>query len=123
MNNVCLIGRLVKDPEMRYTQGGTGVCNFTLAVDRRFKSEGHPEADFINIVVWNKTAEFAQKWFAKGLRIGIVGRIQTRSWEDNDNKKHYATEVVGESVYFADAKKGNGGNKVEDEFDDSDIPF
>lgn len=129
MNNVSLVGRLTKNPELRNTQNGNAVTNFTLAVDRRFKSEGQPEADFINVVVWGKTAEFAQKWFTKGLRIGVIGRIQTRTWEDKDGNKHYATEVVGESVEFADGKKeGNGGNKTknqEDSYDinDDDIPF
>jgi len=127
MNNVSLIGRLVNDPELRYTSNNsTPVCNFTLAVDRRFKTEGQPETDFINIVVWSKTAEFVSKWFIKGLRVGIVGRIQTRSWKDKEGGKHYVTEIVAESVYFADAKKeGNKENKEEEEdyFNPEDIPF
>ena len=126
MNNVSLIGRLTKDTELRYTQGGTAVANFTLAVDRRFKSEGQPEADFINIVAWGKTAEFTANYFTKGMRVGVVGRIQTRSWEDNDGKRHYVTEVVADSVEFADGKKdGSGssnGKKTKDESYD-DIPF
>lgn len=106
MNNVCLIGRLAKEPELRYTStNNTAVCSFTLAVNRRFKQEGQPDADFINIVAWGKTAEFVSKYFTKGLQVGVVGRIQTRNWEDGEGKKHYATEVVAEEVNFADSKK------------------
>lgn len=126
MNNVCLIGRLTKDPELHYTpNSGTPVCNFTLAVDRRFKSEGQPEVDFINIIAWNKTAEFIAKWFSKGLRVFVVGRIQTRSWTDNDNKKHFVTEVIAEQVGFADGKKNNqpSNQQQSEEYDDSDVPF
>ncbi|MFA5560039.1 MAG: single-stranded DNA-binding protein, partial [Methanofastidiosum sp.] len=78
MNTVCLVGRLTRDPELRYTPSGTAVCNFNLAVDRRFKSEGQPTADFINIVAWSASAEFAAKHYVKGLQVSVVGRIQTR---------------------------------------------
>ena len=120
MNNVSLIGRLTKDPELRNISDGVSVCNFTLAVDRRFKKEGQPTADFIDIVVWNKAAEFATKWFSKGIRIGVIGRIQNRSWEDDGGVRHYRTEVVAESLYFADGKKD--GVDLESE-DDDDLPF
>lgn len=111
MNNVCLIGRLSKDPEIRYTSANnTAVGNFTLAVDRKFKKESQPDADFIPIVVWGKTAEFVGKYFTKGLRVSVVGSIQTRSWEDQEGKKHYATEVIANEVGFADSKKSDSGN-------------
>ena len=104
MNKVELLGRLTKDPEIRYTQNNTPVASFSLAVNRRFTKEGEQQADFINIVAWNKTAEFCGKYFKKGSQIALVGRIQTRNWEDNGTKK-YITEVVAEEVYFADSKK------------------
>ena len=107
MNKVELIGRLTKDPEVRYTQtNNTAVASFSLAVNRRFVKEGEErQADFINIVVWGKTAEFCSKYFKKGMQIALVGRIQTRNWEDDQGQKHYVTEVVAEEVYFADSKK------------------
>lgn len=107
MNKVCLIGRLTKDPETRYTQtNNTMVVNFNLAVNRRFVKENEErQADFISIVAWNKTAEFVEKYFKKGQQVGIVGRIQTRNWDDEQGQKHYATEVIAEEVYFADTKK------------------
>ena len=108
MNKVVLLGRLTRDPEVRYTQNNnTMVCSFSLAVNRRFKQEGQPDADFINIVAWNKTAEFVAKYFTKGQQVAVVGRIQTRNYDDKDGKKVYVTEVVAEEVYFADSKKDN----------------
>ncbi len=106
MNVISLIGRLTKDVETRYTQT-TNTCmgNFTLAVNRRFKKEGQPEADFINIVAIGKTGEFCGKFFKKGMQVGVVGRIQTRTWDDDQGMKHYVTEVVAEQVFFADSKK------------------
>ena len=106
MNKVILMGRLTRDPEVRYTQGNnTAVCSFSLAVNRRFKQEGQPDADFINVVAWAKTAEFVSKYFAKGQQVAVVGRIQTRNYDDKDGKKIFVTEVVAEEVYFADSKK------------------
>jgi single-strand DNA-binding protein len=81
------------------------VASFTLAVNRRFAKEGEQQADFINCVAWSKTAEFVNKYFNKGQQVAVVGRIQTRNWEDDNGQKHYATEVVAEEVYFADSKK------------------
>lgn len=109
MNVISLIGRLTKDVETRYTQT-TNTCmgNFTLAVNRRFKKEGQPEADFINIVAIGKTAEFVSKYFKKGMQVGVVGRIQTRTWDDDQGVKHYVTEVIAEQVFFADSKKDGG---------------
>ena len=107
MNKVCLIGRLTKDPEVRYTQSNnTMVVSFNLAVNRRFTKENEErQADFISIVAWSKTAEFVSKYFKKGQQVGIVGRIQTRNWDDEQGQKHYATEVIAEEVYFADSKR------------------
>lgn len=107
MNKVCLIGRLTKDPEVRYTQSNnTLVANFTIAINRRFAKEtDEVKADFISIIAWAKTGEFCNNYFRKGHQVGIVGRIQTRNWDDEQGVKHYATEVVAEEVYFADSKK------------------
>lgn len=106
MNKTILMGRLTKDPDTRYTQTtNTQVTSFTLAVNRRFVKEGEQQADFINIVAWNKTAEFVSKYFKKGQQVGVIGRIQTRTWDDDQGQKHYVTEVIAEEVYFADSKK------------------
>ncbi len=109
MNKVVLMGRLTKEPEIRYTQtNNTMVTSFSLAVNRRFAREGEErQADFINIVAWSKTAEFVSKYFRKGQQVSIVGRLQTRNWDDEQGQKHYITEVVAEEVYFADSKKEN----------------
>lgn len=109
MNKVCLIGRLTKDPEIRYTQtNNVMVANFNLAVNRRFARENEErQADFISIIAWNKTAEFINQYFKRGQQVGIVGRIQTRTWDDDDGKTHYVTEVVAEEVYFAESKRDN----------------
>lgn len=135
MNKVILIGRLTKDPEIRYTAGNnTAVCQFTVAVDRRFKSENQPTADFIPIVAWRQTAEFVSKYFTKGSRIALVGQIQTRSWDDTEGQKHYVTEVIADNVEFCESKKSPATTEagyydgdtppwsLEDK-DDSDIPF
>lgn len=106
MNNVCLIGRLTKDVEVRYIQStNTMVASFSLAVKRRFAKQGEQEADFINIVAWNKTAEFCSKYFKKGMQVSVIGRIQTRSWDDQNGQRRYATEVVADEVGFADSNK------------------
>lgn len=110
MNKAILMGRLTKDPELRYTStNNTAICNFTLAIDRRFSKPGEErQADFIQVVVWSKLAEFCGKYFQKGRQVAVVGRIQTRTWDDTEGKKHYVTEVVAEEAYFADSKKGDG---------------
>ena len=107
MNKVILLGRLTKDVDVRYTQAtNIMVASFSLAVNRRFTKEGEErQADFINIVAWNKTAEFCSKYFKKGQQVGVIGRLQTRNYEDDKGVKHYITEVVAEEVYFADSKK------------------
>lgn len=109
MNRVVLMGRLTKDTELRYTSASNlAVCSFTLAVDRRFsKQSENKQADFFPIVVWNKLAEFCSKYFVKGLQVVVSGRLQTRTWDDNDGKRHYITEIVADEAYFADSKKGS----------------
>lgn len=107
MNKVILMERLTKDVEIRYTQtNNTAVASFNLAVNRRFVKEGEErQADFFNIVAWGKLGEFCSKYFKKGQQVGIIGRLQTRNWEDEQGQKHYVTEVVAEEAYFADSKK------------------
>jgi single-strand DNA-binding protein len=109
MNNVSLVGRLTRDPEVRYTDGGLSIARFSLAVDRRFKKEGQPDADFPNCVAFGKTAEFIEKWFHKGQRIGLVGRIQTGSYTKEDGTKVYTTDVVAENVEFVESKSSESG--------------
>ena len=130
MNKVILMGRLTKDPDIRYTQtNNIMVASFSLAVNRRFTKEGEQQADFINIVTWNKTAEFVSKYFKKGQQVAVVGRIQTRNYEDDKGIKHYITEVIAEEVYFADSKKEGTieTTQTQNEFapiqDDDILPF
>lgn len=105
MNKVILIGRLTRDPEVRYTEGGTSIAKFSIAVDRKFKKDGDSQtADFPNVVAFGKTAEFIEKYFSQGNRIGIVGRIQTGSYTNNDGVKIYTTDVVAEEVEFVESK-------------------
>lgn len=108
MNKAILMGRLVRDPELRTTQNGVSVVSFTLAVDRRFKNaQGERETDFIPCVAWRTTAEFVAKWFAQGQRMAVVGSIQPRSWDDDQGNKRYTTEVIVDEAYFADSKKSD----------------
>ena len=110
MNKVVLVGRLARDPELRTTQSGTSVVSFTVACDRRFARQGEErQADFISCVAWNKTAEFISRYFTKGMRIALDGRIQTRSYDDQNGNKRYITEVVAEDVEFAQSKNEGGG--------------
>lgn len=119
-----MVGRLTREPELRHTANETPVCNFTLAVDRRFKSENQPTADFIPVVVWRGTAEFVAKYFTKGMRVFTTGRIQTRDWEDADGNKRYVTEVVGDQVGFADGKRGEQNtDKAKAAPPEDDLPF
>ena len=135
MNKTVLMGRLTRDPEVRYTQtNNTLVASFSLAVNRRFAREGEQQADFINIVAWGKTGEFCSKFFKKGMQVSVIGRLQTRNWDDEQGQKHYVTEVIAEEVYFADSKKDNSDepenvNQAElevnivDNGSNSDLPF
>lgn len=123
MNKVALLGRLTKDPELRYSsnENSTAWATFSLAVNRRYAKQGEErQADFINILAFGKTAEFCAKYFAKGQQVAISGRIQTRSWDDNEGKKRYATEIVAEDVYFADSKR-SGHDQKTDQPQQSDI--
>ena len=106
MNKVVLVGRLTRDPEVRYSQGdsATAVARYTVAVDRRFKRDGEPTADFIPCVVFGRSAEFAEKYFRQGMRISVSGRIQTGSYTNRDGVKVYTTEVVVEEQEFAESK-------------------
>ena len=115
MNKVILMGRLVKDPEVRYSQGAEpiAVARYTLAVNRRFKRQGEQDADFIGCVAFGKSGEFAEKYFKKGQQVSIVGRIQVRSWGDQEGKKHRTTEVIVEEQYFAEGKKNSESKPVD----------
>lgn len=104
MNSVQLVGRFTRDPEVRYSDGGSTIARFSLAVDRRFKSENGPTADFPNCVAFGKTAEFIERYFRKGMRIGVQGRIQTGSYTNQDGNKVYTTDVVIESCEFVENK-------------------
>ena len=108
MNKAILIGRLTRDPEVRYTQSGVAVCTFTLAVDRRFArredNNGQPTADFIPIVCWRKLAEVCGNNLVKGRRISVEGRIQVRSYDAQDGSKRYVTEIVADEVEFLDSR-------------------
>lgn len=146
LNKIVLMGRLVRDPELRRTGSGTAVASFTLAVDRDFapKDGGDKQTDFIDIVAWRGTAEFVTKYFTKGRMAVVEGRLQIRPWEDKDGNKRRSAEVVADNVYFGDSKRDgeSGGPKrssgdndtdnysapsQESEFtelsDDSDLPF
>lgn len=143
MNKVVLIGRLTKDPELKYTPGsGTAVTTITLAVDRRFSKDNQKEADFIPVVVWGKSAESTAQYMAKGRLMGVSGRIQTRSYEAKDGGRRYVTEVVAEEVQFLEwgntNKNQNNENNASSNdnsqgygasfddmtpIDDGDIPF
>lgn len=107
MNRAVLVGRLTKDVDLRYTQTGTAVANFTIATNRPFKQDGKQEADFINCVIWRKPAENLANYMSKGSQIGVDGRIQTRTYEGNDGKTVFVTEIVADSVQFLESKKSN----------------
>lgn len=139
VNNVVLVGRITKDPEIKYGTAGTAVCNFTLAVNRNFKNkEGSYDADFVNIVVFNATAKLMEQFVTKGLLLAVQGRIQTRNYENNEGRRVYVTEVIGNTVQFLESKnKSNAGNTPYDfesgfnaddlndasNIDDDDLPF
>lgn len=128
MNNVTLVGRLTKDPELKFAQGtGTAVATFTVAVDRRFKREGQPAADFIPVVVFGKQAESTCNYVIKGRLISISGNIQTRNYEAKDGTRRYVTEVIADEVQFLEwASKGKNENRDTSEDLkplDGEIPF
>ena len=125
MNNVSLIGRLTKDPELKTTQSGLSVCRFTVAVDRPYSKEN--QADFISCIAWRKTAEFIDSYFSKGQRIALTGSIQTGSYTDKDGKTVYTTDINVNNVEFCESKKQNNNNlnniETEDMPFDNDLPF
>lgn len=131
MNKVILIGRLTADPDIRHTQSGKCVASYRMAVDRPFKSDGQPEADFISCVAWGKNGEFCQRYLHKGMKIALEGRIQTRTYDDKDGKKVYVTEIIVEHHEFCEGKRSadSGGyaepaqNFTEIDDDGSDLPF
>ena len=120
MNKAILIGRLTRDPELRYTSSNRAVCQFTIAIDRPFtnQSTGQREADFINVVVWDKQAENVGKYITKGRLIAVEGRIQTRNYDNNEGRKVYVTEVIASNVQFLESRNasavnsGNGFNSM-----------
>ncbi|HAO6493954.1 TPA: single-stranded DNA-binding protein [Listeria monocytogenes] len=117
MNRVVLVGRLTKDPDLRYTPAGAAVATFTLAVNRPFKNaQGEQEADFINCVVWRKPAENVANFLKKGSVAGVDGRVQTRNYEDNDGKRVFVTEVVAETVQFLDTKNKDTGGSASNKY-------
>lgn len=130
MNTVCLMGRLCSDIELKRTQSGTAVCSFTLAVERGGKAQER-QTDFIDCVAWQTTAEAMSKYLGKGRMVAVVGRIQTRNWEDRNGNKRKATEVVVERFYFADSRpdgtnaRGTTGEPEFVEMDETgeDLPF
>ncbi len=112
MNRVVLVGRLTKDPDLRYTPSGVAVANFTLAVNRTFTNQqGEREADFINCVIWKRPAENVANFLKKGSLAGVDGRVQTRSYEGQDGKRVYVTEIVAESVQFLEPKSGSNSER------------
>ena len=138
MNKVIEIGRLTKDPEIRYSQGANTTCvaRYTLAVDRKFKQEGQPTADFINCIAFGKLGEFAEKYLHKGVKIAVTGRIQTGSYTNKDGQKVYTTDVVVEEQEFCESKSSNQSQQNErpqqssddfmsipDGLDDTGLPF
>lgn len=148
MNQIVLMGRLTRDPELRHTQTGTPVTSFSLAVDRGYtpKDGGDRQTDFIDIVAWRNTAEFVSKYFVKGQMAAVTGRLQIRDWTDKDGNKRRSAEVIADNVYFTESKKsresgtsyGNtqkpdvsggyqtpvtGSGFAELEEDDGDLPF
>ena len=112
INRVILVGRMTKDPILRKTQSGTSVTSFTVACDRRIKTEGQPTADFINCVCWNKVADNTAQFTHKGSLVGVEGRIQTRSYDDQSGRRVYVTEVVADSVQFLEPKGTNSAAAV-----------
>ena len=110
MNHIVLMGRMTKEPELRQTQSGVSVCRFTLAVNRRFAKEGQMTADFINCTAWRQQADFIAKYFHKGNMIAIVGSLNTNSWEGQDGKKQYSTDVLVDEAYFTGSKENTSGS-------------
>lgn len=113
MNKVILMGRLTRAPELSYSKSAEqlAICRYSLAINKRFKRDGEPDAEFVNCVVFGKQAEFAEKYFQKGQMISVVGRLQSRNWEDKNGQKRTTTEVVIEEQFFAESKKSFESNQ------------
>ncbi|MEV2910734.1 single-stranded DNA-binding protein [Paenibacillus larvae] len=123
LNRVVLIGRLTKDPELRYTPSGIAYTSFTLAVERPFKTNGEKETDFINIVTWRQTAEACANYLRKGRLTAVEGRIQVRNYENNEGRRIYVTEVIAEHVRFLESsKKNNDTQNTEDSSNQESAP-
>ena len=122
MNKILLKGRVSREIELRYTQtNNTAVTNFTVAVNRDFTKQGEErQADFINCVAYNKTAEFVNKYFKKGQEILVIGRLQNRNWDDQNGQKHYVTEVIVENVEFCGSKQTTETNEIQEFINESD---
>lgn len=128
MNNVSLVGRLVRDPELKYTQNGKANVVFTVAVNRRPDKDGNVTADFIRCLAWNKTAEFIAQYFQKGTAIGLDGQIRTGSYKKADGTTVYTTDVLVNNVEFVERKQSAGASSEEPmgteiEFSDDELPF
>lgn len=126
MNKVILVGRLTRDPDCK-TTANSFYASFSIAVDRRYKQEGQPEADFPRIIAWGKTAEFIEKYFHKGMKIAIEGRIQTGSYQNNQGQTIYTTDVLAEAVEFVESKNasqnsGNGGGATQNSQNNAPAP-
>lgn len=132
MNQVVLMGRLTRDPELRHTQSGTAVASFTLAVDRPKNKDGERLTDFIDVVAWKGTAEFVSKYFTKGQMAAVEGRLQLRNWTDKDGNKRVSAEVVADNIEFTESKKSRAESSTEpqtyapvfEEYDDDgELPY
>ena len=127
MNTVNLVGRITKDLELRYTPSGVATVRFTIAVNRQFKKDGQPDADFINCVAWRKTAENLANYQSKGSQIGVIGRIETGSYENSEGKRVYTTDIVANEIIFLGSKKEenqqNDPGQFNNQVDDEDLPF
>ena len=111
LNQIIIMGRLTRDPELRRTQSGTAVCSFSVAVDRDFKSQsGEKETDFIDVVAWRQTGEFVSKYFTKGRMIVVSGSLQSRKWQDRNGQNRISWEVIADNVYFGDSKRDSAGD-------------
>lgn len=130
LNNVSLMGRITKEPELKYTPSGVPVLSFSIAVDRDYVSNGSRETDFIDIVAWRNTAEFIKSYFSKGQMIAILGRLQIRKWTDKNGNQRNACEIIAENVYFAGNKYSyeSTSDKLHqvtytEEYEKDDVPF
>lgn len=122
MNKVTMLGRLVKDPEIRTTNSGKNVASFTLAVPRRFaQKDAQITADYFNMSAWGKLCDFVSKYFRKGQQILVSGRLENRTWNDSEGNKKYATDVILEEVYFAEGKKAGGNTEPTDDYSPVDM--